>query len=424
MEIWNVPVDNLIPYERNAKQHPPEQVHRIAESLRQFGWQQPIVIDKNNVVIIGHGRLLAAKEIGLNLVPCVKADQLTPEQVNALRLADNKLNESEWDFSKLEEELSALSIAGVDMTAFGFEDLEKLTDAQEVQEVETPAVPDKPKAKRGVIYRLGVHRLMCGDSTDENDVAKLTDGKIGDLLLTDPPYAMTAVNWDVRIDWDAFWKNANQSLKENAAMMLFSAQPFTTDLICSNRENFRYEIVWVKSQKTGFYNANRMPLKGHENICVFYRKLPTYNIIKEVISEDEAKEHGVNIGRTRHKKADRCVLYGHVKAQDYVDEGERYPCDVLMFSNWNGGLFGNTERATVHPTQKPLDLISYLLSSYSNNDDLILDLFGGSGSTLLACEQTGRKCYMMELDPHYVDVIIQRWETLTGQKAELIKGVD
>jgi site-specific DNA-methyltransferase (adenine-specific) len=171
---------------------------------------------------------------------------------------------------------------------------------------------------------------------------------------------------------------------------------------------FRYEIIWEKTQKTGFYNANRMPLKGHENILVFYKKLPTYNPIKRTISPQEAKERIVNIGRTRHKKADRCVLYGHVNAQDYTDTGERYPHDVIHFSNWNGALFGKTDKATKHPTQKPVALLEYLIKTYTNEGDVVLDNCMGSGSTCVACVNTNRHYIGYELSEEYFDIACKR----------------
>ena len=413
--VYWVNPDDLIPYENNAKLHPPEQIDRLANGIKAFGWTQPIVIDKDNVIVIGHGRLMAAKQLHLEKVPVVMRDDLTDDEINACRLEDNKTNESDWDFEKLSVELAALDIAGIDMTQFGFEDIETQIDTQSVQEVETPEVPEEPKAKRGEIYRLGNHRLMCGDSTNREDVATLMDGEKAALLLTDPPYGTTAVEWDTNIDLNEMWAAIDKATNGETCKLVFSAQPFTTRLIQSNEKKFRYEIIWVKTQKTGFYNANRMPLKMHENIIVFYDNLPTYNPQKETVERND-------IGRRRTKKADRCVLYGHVNAQDYIEDGTRYPGDVIEFSNWNGALFGNNDNATVHPTQKPVELLAYLIKTYSNDAENVLDIFGGSGSTLLACEQTGRKCYMMELDPHYIDVIIQRWENLTGQKAELIRS--
>ena len=192
--------------------------------------------------------------------------------------------------------------------------------------------------------------------------------------------------------------------KDHASILLFSIQPFTSDLIDSNRKMFRYEIIWEKTQKTGFYNANRMPLKAHENILIFYRKLPTYNPIKTIVERKD-------IGRVRNKKADRCVLYGHVEAQDYMETGERYPTDVIHFSNWNGALFGNTDKATKHPTQKPVPVLEYLIKTYTNEGDTVLDFCMGSGSTGVACVNTNRDFIGIELDDHYFQVAKERIET-------------
>lgn len=176
---WMSP-DDLIPYAMNAKTHPAEQIRHIANSIKMFGWTQPIVIDENNVVVIGHGRLMAAKELFLDKVPVVMRDDLTEEQINALRLADNKTNESAWDFSKLEEELASLAIDGIDMEQFGFSALDDFTDAQrEIQEDSVPEIPTEAKAKRGDIWQLGEHRLMCGDSIDANDIETLMGGAKG-----------------------------------------------------------------------------------------------------------------------------------------------------------------------------------------------------------------------------------------------------
>lgn len=176
MDVVYLPPGDLVPYEKNAKIHPPEQVERIANSIKRFGWQQPIVVDENNVVIIGHGRLIAAKELNLDTVPVVYASNLTEDEANALRLADNKLNESPWDFSHLEEELAALDIAGIDMSQFGFEIGEDFLDSKQVEEDTATEPPKEPKAKRGEIYQLGNHRLMCGDSTSREDVKTLMGG--------------------------------------------------------------------------------------------------------------------------------------------------------------------------------------------------------------------------------------------------------
>lgn len=198
MKVVYLSPEELKPYPGNAKIHPPEQVERLANGIKAFGWTQPIVIDKDNVVVIGHGRLMAAKLLHLEKVPVVMRDDLTDAEINACRLEDNKTNESPWDFEKLEEELAALAIDGIDMTQFGFEDLETQIDKPEEQEVETPEPPEKPKAKLGEIYQLGDHRLMCGDSTSREDVEKLMDGERAALLLTDPPYGIDIVSHNTR----------------------------------------------------------------------------------------------------------------------------------------------------------------------------------------------------------------------------------
>lgn len=379
MDIVNKDPAALTPYENNTKTHPPEQVDRIAESIKRFGWWQPIVADRDNVVIIGHGRLLAAKQLMLDTVPVVYADTLTDDQIQALRIADNKTNESPWDFAKLEEELAALSIAGVDMTAFGFDDLaaEDETDTGGGDEPNTPDVPEEPKAKRGEVYRLGAHALMCGDSASPEDVQKLTGGAKAALLLTDPPYGIdkdkgikttygtNAHNaFKYQGDWDG-----NTPTKEAFDYMLtcaenaviFGANYFTDKLPCNGAW-----IVWDKVGEISFQN----PFSDCELAWTSFRR----DVVKKYT----------------------CIQQGFV-----ADEKEK----------------------RVHPTQKPVRMLAGILEENTQVDDIVLDLFGGSGSTLMACEQTGRKCFMMELDPHYVDVIIKRWEDYTGQQAELIQGV-
>ena len=241
--------------------------------------------------------------------------------------------------------------------------------------------------------------LIQGDCIQE--MHKIPDKSI-DLILTDLPYGMTRCKWDQTIPFEPLWREYRRIIKGNGAILLFSIQPFTTDLIQSNRKMFRYEIIWEKTQKLGFLNANRMPLKAHENILVFYEKLPVYNPQKTSATKSK--------GRVRKKKADRCVLYGHVEAQDYVDSGQRYPTDVIRFSNWNGALFGKTDKATKHPTQKPVPLLEYLIRTYTNVNDTVLDSCMGSGSTGIAALNTGRNFIGIELDPQYFEIAKKRIE--------------
>lgn len=251
-------------------------------------------------------------------------------------------------------------------------------------------------------------RLIQGDCIE---LMEIIPDKSIDMILCDLPYGLTHCDWDIPLDMKSMWGGYKRIIKDHGAILLFSIQPFTSDLIQSNKRMFRYEIVWEKTQKTGFYNANKMPLKAHENILVFYKKLPTYNPQKYSVERKD-------IGRVRNKKADRCVLYGHVEAQDWVETGQRYPHDVIHFSNWNGALFGKTDKATKHPTQKPVPLLEYLIKTYTNEGDTVLDTCMGSGSTGVACVNLNRNFIGMELKQEYFDIANERIKQAEEIKSE------
>lgn len=233
-----------------------------------------------------------------------------------------------------------------------------------------------------------------------------------DMICTDMPYGMTRCAWDTDIDLGGLWKQFNRIIKPHGVIAMFSAQPFTTDLINSNRKLFRYEIIWEKTTSTNFLNANKMPLRIHENILIFYKHLPTYIPQKKHIYTND-------IGRIRIKKRDRAKQYGCIKEQNYVEDGSRYPTDVVKFSNWNGVSFGkDTENRTVHNSQKPLALIEYLIKTYSNENDLILDPFIGSGTTAVACRNTGRRYIGYEIDENYYQIAKRR----IAEEAKSYKG--
>lgn len=232
-----------------------------------------------------------------------------------------------------------------------------------------------------------------------------------DLILCDLPYGTTAIEWDKPLPFEALWQHYERIIKDNGAIVLFSAQPFTTDLIASNRKLFRYEIIWKKTQAQGFLNANKAPLRSHENIAVFYKKLPTYNPIKTKMTDTP-------IGRVRQVNAMRSKQYREMNRTVYVETGERYPVDVIEFSNWNGGGFAkknNPERTTKHPTQKPVDLCAYLIETYTNPGDMVLDNCMGSGSTGVACIKTGRSFIGMEIKPEYFALAESRIKAATTQ---------
>lgn len=233
-----------------------------------------------------------------------------------------------------------------------------------------------------------------------------------DLILCDLPYGTTRLEWDKPIPFKPLWKHYNRIIKDNGAILLFSAQPFTTDLINSNRKMFRYEIIWEKTMRTGFYNAKKMPLRIHENILVFYKHLPTYNPQKYQLSKEYMQQHSVPIGQKR-KNSDFAITPGKFvgtvskeafEKYEYIDKGERYPTDVIKFSNWNGTLFGNKSNTVKHPTQKPLPLIEYLIKTYSNEGNIVLDNCMGVGSTGIACKNLNRSFIGFELNENYYNI--------------------
>jgi len=240
--------------------------------------------------------------------------------------------------------------------------------------------------------------LILGDCLD---VMRTIPDKSVDAVITDPPYGTTACSWDNIIPFAPMWQHYERIIKDKAAIILFSSQPFTTDLIASNRKLFRYEIIWKKTQPQGFLNANKAPLRNHENICVFYKKLPTYRPIKTKVKRSD-------IGRVRQVNAMRSQQYREMDRTTWVETGERYPTDVVEFSNWNGALFGKNKNATKHPTQKPVDLCAYLIETYTNPGDMVLDNCMGSGTTGVACVQTGRNFIGIEIDENYYKIAQKR----------------
>ena len=367
------------PYKKNAKKHPQKQIKQVAASIKEFGFNQPIVIDKDNVVIVGHGRLEAAKLLGLKDVPVLQVD-LTKEQANAYRLADNKLNESDWDMNLVIEELKELSEPMLDLT--GFE--KDLIIEPDDKDDEVPDVPEEPTAKLGEIYQLGEHRLMCGDSTKIEDVEKLMDGKKADLVVTDPPY------------------NTGMESKPNNEKARLS------HMFNDNIED------WPQFIKD-FLSNYLVVTKGQ---CAFYVFIDWRRIndirsemekvmdVKNVIVWDK-KVHG--LGSDYKSTYELCIVGKKGKPEIKNRFGLDYQ-DIWRLQREIG-------RNKMHATVKPVELLEKPIKHASKEDDLVMDLFGGSGSTLIACEKLKRKCNMMELDPKYIDVIIKRWEEYTGNKA-------
>lgn len=427
--IYMAPGD-ITPYGQNAKKHPEEQVEHIANSIKEFGFRQPLVIDKDGVLIIGHGRLLAAKKLGLETVPVVKADDLTEEQVKALRLADNKTNESEWDLELLDAELA--EIFDFDMSEFGF-DMEQ----EEPPEVEEVDVPEEVEArcKLGQIWRLGDHRLICGDSTDPQVIARLMAGETAALYLTDPPYNVSLGqtsghvmrpseakqlhrrtdgkiiendSWSTEEDFVAFLVRAFEAAMEvmnpGAVFYIWHAdsQSFNFRLACREAGmQVRQNIIWNKN----IFTFGRQDYQWKHEPCLYGWKDGAAHYFIDDRTQSTVMSDAEEINPKRMKKAELVALVEQMMA-------DRVSTTVINEDK--------PSRSVEHPTMKPVKLLARLIKNSSRIGDLVLDSFGGSGSTLVTCQQLNRRCNMAELDPHYCDVIIQRWEDFTGQKAELI----
>ena len=373
--------DELIPYANNPRNND-EAVDYVANSIKEFGFKVPCVIDNEKNVVCGHTRLKAAKKLGIKEVPCIIADDLTEEQIDAFRLADNKTSEAAtWDFEKLEIELE--SISGIDMSEFGFDiDL----DEEEPTEIVEDEVPEEveTKAKLGDLWILGSHRLICGDSTDIAVIDRLMDGVKADMVFTDPPYNMS----------DHLTGFANEKTKKAlSAIVDFDPNTVTDTLFAINTNN--YFIFTSKELIPKYFKIFE---EWGFNILVWCKDNPTPMTNNTFLPDVEYLLYFYKSGRVWNNGLDVSVY------KKYYNSNK---------------LEGRKEAGNVHPTIKPIKIIADKVQICSNKNGVVVDLFGGSGSTLIACEQLNRKCYMVELDPKYVSVIVQRWLNLTGRKDEI-----
>lgn len=385
MNIVEREVDKLIPYSKNAKKHDETQISNVAESIKQFGFVQPVVVDKNGVIVIGHCRTLAAKKLGMKTVPCVMVDELTDEQVRALRIIDNKTNESPWDMEMLAEELPDIDLSKFDFD-FGIDlpEESKEDEDKEIVEDEAPEVDEdsEPIAKLGDIWQLGRHRLMCGDSTDRATVEMLMDGKKADMVFTDPPYG---------VSYTGGLQFKNGTVEKNNREMI------------KNDDVDIYEDVFrILSE---FSNGACYVWFAGTKAATLYNAAEKYGEIHALIIW--VKNGGYGALNANYKQKHEPCLYWKPKNAKLNFCGATTETTV-----WEVNKDGVNE---YHPTQKPIALPAKAISNH--DAETVLDLFGGSGSTLIACEQLERTCYMMELDPKYCDVIIKRWESFTGEKA-------
>lgn len=495
LKVEYLPIEEVKPYENNAKIHTPEQIDQIKASIEQFGMNDPIGVWSNdNIIVEGHGRLLACQELGYKEVPIIRLDELTDDQRKAYTLIHNQTTmNTGFDLDILNEELQNIEL---DMSDFGFDEIEldDIEEEKEIVEDEVPEVPEEPKAKLGDIYQLGNHRLMCGDSTSEEDVAKLMNGVKADMVFTDPPYGMKKendgiandnLNYDDLLEFNKKWIPITfNNLKDNGSWYCWGIDEPLMDIYSNilkpmqkqNKITFRNLITWKKendnptmifngacSSNNRSYYTNEKCLFVMAGVQGFNNNSDNYFEGWEPIRsylENEAQK----VGLTAKKLQEICGvgMYAHwftksqftlipkehyLKLQEYYKgqaftkpydnansiqkeyqnlkdeyyktrayfDGTKYQCiDV-----WVNDVTSQKEREFTggHASPKPIAICTRAIETSSRENENVLDVFGGSGSTLIACEQNNRNCYVMELEPKWVDVIIQRWENFTGKKA-------
>ena len=373
----------ITPYSLNAKKHPKKQIEQVANSIKEFGMNQPIVVDKFGVIIVGHGRYEACKSLGWSeeeIFKHVKIVDLTEEQAKAYRLADNKLNESDWDMELVLQELKGLSEDMFALTGF---DRDLIIEPDEKDD-EVPEIPEEPQSKIGDLYELGNHRVLCGDSTKIEDVERLMDGKKADMVFTDPPYGMK-----LNADYSGM-KGWHQGKKYNN--VIGDHADFNNDFInniFSIFKDTKEKFLWGAD-----YYVDLLPDFGKTGAWIVWDKR---------VDESKDKMYGSGFE----------MLWSQEKHQRRLLRGQ-----------WAGFMGDAEARNRMHPTQKPTKILMEIMQEYCSSGEVVADLFLGSGSTLIASEKTGRICYGMELDPKYVDVIVQRYVDYTGNNKIKKNGID
>jgi DNA modification methylase len=380
MKITVKKVDSLIPYVKNSRTHSPDQVAQIAASIKEFGWTNPILVDGDNGIIAGHGRLMAARKLGHKEVPTIELKDLTETQKKAYIIADNRLAlNAGWDNEMLTIELNDLLADGFALDILGFdpkeiaallepEVVEGLTDEDAV-----PDLPEEPKTRLGDIYQLGNHRLMCGDSTSIDAVDELMDGQKADMVFTDPPYGM-------RLDTDYSKMGATKTKYRQ---------------VIGDHEDFNAQDIFGVIQSPIYYLWGA----DYYSDTIPLYKDGSYFVWSKAQSESENSVFG--------SRFELCWRYPKRKKEVWFVRG----------------INQSSERLGEHPTQKPTELTIRAVELETKPKAIVVDLFGGSGSTLIGCEKTNRYARLMELDPKYCDVIVKRWEDFTGKKATLLTAV-
>lgn len=382
MDIKMVPIAAIVPYENNPRKNS-EAVKYVVNSIREFGFKIPMVLDANNVIVCSHTRFLAAKKLGMSEVPCTYADDLTEEQIKAFRLADNKTAEfAEWDIDKLTIELQELP--DINMADFGF--LDGIADLQEAAEITEDTPPEveegEPITIPGDLWLVGQHRLICGDSTKPEDVERLMDGQKADLFLTDPPY---------NVDYTGGTKDALKIMNDNMDDVSF--RKFLQDAFARANEVMRAGAVfyiWHADSEGYNFRGACKDVGWQVRECLIWNK------------------SSLVLGRQDYQWKHEPCLYGWKDGAPHLWASDRKQTTVLDFDK--------PLASKLHPTMKPVSLFAYQLGNNTHEGDAVLDLFGGSGTTLIACEQLGRRAFTSELDPKYCDVIVKRYINLKGSE--------
>lgn len=406
LEVEYISIDDIKTYPNNAKLHPAEQIEQIKKSIQEFGFNDPIAIDEKGVIIEGHGRYIACTELGIKEVPIIRLNELTDEQKRAYMLVHNKLTmNSDFDLEILMDELDNISF---DMSDYGF-DMEIEEPEQEIEEVDTPEPPKEPKSKLGDIYQLGNHRLMCGDSTDKDQVLNLLGGERADIMFTSPPYnTQQGENFEVRGNQKGksgnYYGDSTQSVY-NEYQDNLSDEEYANLLIKVTENALEYcddvmlDIGILKGSKNGIIDLLTYYKNKFLDILI-WNKSSSFPIAFK--SQLGAVSHRCELIFCFNQNGNRKFTHPQWKPGTQINR--------IDTPNASGNEYAKEHGATF-----PVELPYNIIKDYT--DTSCLDLFGGTGTTLIACEQLDRKCYCMELDPHYVDVIIQRWENFTGQKA-------
>ena len=406
-------VSELLPYARNARTHSDEQVSQLAASIKEFGFNNPVAIDADGMILCGHGRVMAAQKLHMAEVPTVCLSHLSDIQKKAYILADNKLAlNAGWDNDMLKVELEDLKFSNFDLDLVGFstEELDEIMNQDEEPEVEdddyTVAIPEEPKAKLGEIYILGKHRLMCGDSTSIQDVEKLMGEQQADLLLTDPPYNVDyegGTDKKLKIKNDnmedqAFrqflidvYKAADHVMKPGAPFYIWHAGLEGYNFFGALRDvgwTVRECLIWVKNSLA----LGRQDYQWRHEPCLYGWKAGAAHYFTDSRAESTVIEDQVNVDK---------LSKDELKAL----------CKRLLEPNCETTVIHEKKPSIndIHPTMKPVKLFGRLIKNSSKRNDIVLDLFGGSGTTIVACEQLNRRAYLMELDPAYVDACVQRY---------------